>query len=105
MKTHKLSSKLLPPSLFFYLKNIEKLLPIDLRLAGPVDVEDLFIYCDLCRVQVVSTIYSIILIVAIPFTSSASRFETYKLHSNPVQSAYQKLDCLDVTVYLFTCIE
>lgn len=89
---------------FLFEKHCETLL-IDLRLAVRVDVEDLFIYYDLCRFQVVSTIYSIILIVAIPFTSSASRFETYKLHSNPVQSAYQKLDRLDVKVFSFTCIE
>lgn len=34
--------------------------------------------------------YGIIFIIATPFTSSASRFETYKLHSIPINNPHIK---------------
>uniref|UniRef100_A0A1B6MBQ0 Uncharacterized protein n=1 Tax=Graphocephala atropunctata TaxID=36148 RepID=A0A1B6MBQ0_9HEMI len=85
VKTNRLSSKLLPPNEFLpILLKIEKLLPIDLRLPVSANAEDVFLYYDLCKTQAVSTENSIRLFITIPLTSSASQFETYKIHVIPI---------------------
>lgn len=91
VKTNRLSSKLLPPNeLLPILLKIEKLLPVDLRLPVSADVENVFLYYDLCKIQAVSTLESIRLFVTIPLISSASQFETYKIHIVPIFNSQLK---------------